>query len=164
MQIVAKHLELEANRRQGEELDLFARSAFNRYYYACYRLVWQLHKTVYPEMNVPGHRDLPDKIERSLYRKFLSQFQRAAKRRLISEGKAKQLRSSVRRSTSELSNVLRQSYGVRCTADYHPEILVIREGSKLVLELTSLAVAPGWVKRVNQLCSSLISEWKSLGN
>lgn len=164
METVAAFLEAEARQRARSDYDLFARSAFNRYYYACYRIVWTLHKTIYPATRVPGHSNLPERIEGDLYDRYRKQVWAAERNNLLSADDGERLRANVRRLTSDLSNLLREGYAVRCVADYDLDVLVVLNGANFTLESTSLATASGWIRRVNLLCGSLISEWRRLGN
>jgi hypothetical protein len=165
MERVAKHLEEEAVRRHNaDEIDVFARSAFNRFYYACYRIVWKLHTRVYPGERVPAHTHLPEIIEGKLYRRYLDRARGARRNRLISDADYQKLRHKVRELTASLSNLLREGYAVRCVADYEPDKRIANDGKRLMLESTSLPTAVRWVERVSHLCGNLLSEWKSLGN
>ncbi len=81
-------------------MDLFARSAFNRYYYACFYEARYLMRLHYPGAKVPAHKDIPDSIEK-IIRMLLRQVRNAHKTGLINwqdrvkkEGARKALGSS----------------------------------------------------------------------
>lgn len=165
MQKVAELLSREVHSRNSlNEKDLFARSAINRYYYACYRVVWDLLKTVYPNKKVPGHSNLPIKIHSGLYKLISKSLSDAEKRGVMRHSEVAKRRNQVRQSTKELSDILTLSYGVRCIADYEPDKKVVVTGSKVALGETTLHAAAQWLRRTEIHCGNLQSEWNALGN
>lgn len=163
MESVARHLVAEAWNREGIDFDLFARTAFNRYYYACYRLARRMLAEIYPDDPVPPHKALPEKIENTLYKFLRDAATKAARTGAITESEAMKIKHSVREATNDLSNVLRAGYAVRCIADYELDEAVVKQNGKIVLYSTSLASASNWFDRANRFCGTLISEWHALG-
>ena len=163
MECVARHLVAEARSREGVEFDLFARTAFNRYYYACYRIVRRMLAEIYPNEAVPPHKSLPEKIENKLYKFLRDAATNAVRTGTITQSEAMKIKHTVREATNELGNVLRTGYAVRCIADYELDEVVTKDNGKIVLCSTSLASASNWFERVDRFCGTLISEWHSLG-
>lgn len=137
---VANHLRDHACAlADAAEVDLFGRSAFNRFYYACY---WAI-RTNLPDMvsdwTKMGHKALPDCLKSSVQKETLKALERQRKSKMISDEDFGRLQPRITRSIAEIARLLEQGYSVRCTADYNPEFKATKTGHSLILEGTKLS-------------------------
>jgi len=140
MRNVGKHLGEHASSLdlEHEEFDSFARSAFNRHYYAIFLQVRSFAKTYYPEGRVM-HGSLPQKLRADILRDLKKATKQAEKLGLISSSEAKAKCSILTESLSELANIVTETYRVRCIADYEPEITVQKSGKNIKLDRFQLS-------------------------
>jgi hypothetical protein len=76
MQEVALHLQVMANARQGPDRDAFARSAYNRYYYACFLEIRATLKEMSLGWSKAPHNSYPD-ILTAIAKDFRAERERA---------------------------------------------------------------------------------------
>ncbi|MFS6536888.1 hypothetical protein V6D52_06225 [Idiomarina loihiensis] len=140
MRNVGKHLGAHASSLglAHDEFDSFARSAFNRHYYAIFLSVRSFAKTYYPEERVK-HNNLPDKLRGKILKDLKKALKQAEELGVINSSDAKSKRSILTHSLSELANIVSETYRVRCIADYDPEVLVQLSGNSIILDRFRLA-------------------------
>ncbi len=68
MQEVAHHLQKTAHSMAGLERDAFARSAYNRYYYACYLEIRTAFSEMSAEWGRSAHKKFPEILRSSISR------------------------------------------------------------------------------------------------
>lgn len=133
------------------EKDAFARSAFNRYYYSAYwtirEFLLDMDKEKYEKVK---HKDIPTylKKERSKLSKYKS----------IDPSET----SRAQRALTDLANLMEGAYGVRVSADYHPEVRV-SASSHLSLGGVKLSEAANWVTKSRHRVHVLKSFFHALG-
>lgn len=66
MQEVAHYLQMKAHATTGPERDLFARSAYNRYYYACFLEMRSAVTEMRPEWARSPHKSYPELLSGSV--------------------------------------------------------------------------------------------------
>jgi len=132
---VANHLRDHACGLEEEpEIDLFGRSAFNRFYYACY---WEI-RTNLPDMvkdwTKMGHKSLPECLKASVLTDTTNTLEKLRRSKVISDADFGRLYPRITRSIAEIARLLEQGYSVRCTADYNPDFKATKTGSSLILD------------------------------
>jgi|SRR5215469_5569361 len=165
MQVVGKHLSDFAMRIRGTSPDdcLFARSAFNRYYYATFLASRQLL------METTGTEGLPHK---ALPEYLVGQFQKILKRKIqggfksgvLSSSDRARMLTALKQNTALLHQLLVTAYGVRVLADYEPDVPVEVKNDTYVLGAETLTTASNWAGRAQMHCKNLHKIWKNLGN
>lgn len=158
MRQVAEHLESEAKRRRMsvDEVNLFARSAFNRYYYATFLLARELMKKFRPDWK-GNHSSLPKELTGSILRE-IKQLKNKANR-LRDYGVVNQCDACIHH-IHRLSEVLEDAYGLRVIADYEPEIAaaIDRDGT-IALGDKKISEAKHWVEQAILLKGQIETFW-----
>ena len=134
MQNVAVHLRDYARKLSDpQQMDVFGRSAFNRFYYACY---WEV-RTTFPHIHKNwakiGHKALPPYLTSSAKQDILKQLDRLHKAKVVGDSEYAKLKGRIEHSLAEISRLLIQGYSIRCVADYNPEIKTEYVGDSLIL-------------------------------
>ena len=164
MKTVADKLaELAIGEKNENTADAFGRSAFNRYYYASYLVTRQMLKDLNTSWASTGHSKIPELLENRIIKRIRTEIKNQNRAGLIPHNEAERLKYISISAISELTNVLRTAYSARVTADYNPEIRVVRDGHNMKLRDDTLDSAQKWVKRVSQFTKSLLKVWSHLG-
>lgn len=160
MRIVAQHLEAQARKCQDpSEIDLFGRSAFNRYYYATFWIVRECLKTIDEAWAEPGHSQAPEILRGQVQRRIRKQLQT----NVLPPGETAKLRSRANNSISALASLLDEARLVRTRADYKPEATAtMSEGTILMAGVTS-GEAARWLKLADTHTANIIDVCRKLG-
>lgn len=160
MRQVAEHLETEAKRRRrsGNDVDLFARSAFNRYYYATFLLARELMRKFRPSWK-GSHSGLPKELTGSILREIR---QLKSKANRLQDWEVVSQCDVCIHHIHQLSELLENAYGLRVIADYEPEILaaIDRDGA-IALGEKKISDAKHWVEQAITLKGQIESFWDS---
>lgn len=160
MELVAKHLESEAlSRKSPEEIDVFGRTAFNRYYYATFWIVRNAVAKIDPKWSEPTHSDLPNLLEGA----FLKLFRKEIKKAGVLGVKVEILTARSNGSAGGLASLMRHAYALRVQADYKFDAGVTKEGAVLVLKETKTSEAANWPRKAETLTSDLLDVAKRIG-
>jgi hypothetical protein len=144
-----------------EHFDRFGRSAFNRYYYACYLETRGMLADLNPGWAKATHANIPD-ILRMINKTFAAVIKKQ-QGRTLTWSDAKNLKQELNRSTSDLAQLLEAAYAIRCIADYQPELAIIRKGSILELQQHSIHEAKNWPARAAACAKDIRKVWNELG-
>lgn len=160
MQAVAHHLQIYAHGLIGPERDAFARSAYNRYYYACFLSL----RAAFAEMNTQWknapHRSYPEILSRSIAQKLHAERRKANKNR---DYELLNLIFTAHRAIPEISKIIKEAYATRIVADYEPDILVdFKGGDRFSLNEVQITNAHEWYQRVSILTESLLAAWRQI--
>lgn len=160
VQEVAHHLQIKAHTMTGGERDAFARSAYNRYYYACYLEI----RAVFREMSVDwgraAHKSFPG-ILRSSISKNLKSGRKAANR--VGDTELERRIDQALRGCAELALIIEKANGARIIADYSPDISVGFNGSaRFSLNGIEITEAHEWYGRVRVLANQILSAWRQV--
>lgn len=165
MQAVGRLLVKTAMTTSDEtDRDLFARSAFNRYYYACFLLARQLCRSFTPDVDSIAHGNMPTYLRTTIKRTIQQRV------KLLSSGGKSRALSDVRRHGSQcmeyikdLAIVLEEAYRVRVIADYRPEqAVVFGQGNTMILAETEVNDAGRWVSRVEHHVKAIEDVWRQI--
>ncbi len=166
MKIVGDYLHQKALKltNNPEEMDLFARSAFNRYYYACFHLARNLVADIHPTSVGANHKQFHETILTTTIQSEIKKIaENQLKKKVIDRSHFSSIVSSSKRSLSQLEDILRRAYSVRCIADYHGEEVVCLEGGNLTLTGKTLHEASMWPKRAAIYCKEIKKQWDEIG-
>lgn len=137
---VANHLRDHAcDLSDASDVDLFGRSAFNRFYYACYWEIRTRLPDIVTDWTKMSHKSLPECLTTSILKGTLKTLDRLRKSKIISDSDFGRLRPRIMRSIPEIAQLLERGYSVRCMADYNPEIKATKTGDSLILAGTKLS-------------------------
>jgi hypothetical protein len=160
MQEVAHHLQMQANSQAGTDRDAFARSAYNRYYYACFLTL----RATFAEMNADWsrtpHKTYPELLNGQIQRELKSARRQASK---SGDRELQNIIDVALRSTPELSRIMTEAYGARIIADYESSISVDFDVSKrFSLNKIEISRAHDWLSKVKPLAENVLAAWKQI--
>ena len=164
MKIVGQELERWALTQKNEgDKDLFARSAFNRYYYALFLVTRQMIGDFEAGWRGTVHAQIPNLLRTAVKKKVERSLKKAVRNDLMSLGESSRIRDEHNTSISTLATLLEEAYQVRIVADYEPEIVVEQTGSVISLDSHKLTSAKAWPDRASACCKSIRKVWKEAG-
>lgn len=165
MQVVGERLSEIAMSIRGTSPDdcLFARSAFNRYYYATFLASRQLLADTIGTKGLP-HKTLPEYLIGTFAKTIKRQIEVEFKSGVLSNTDRARMLGSLKHNTALLQNLLVTAYGVRVLADYAPETPVEIEQNTYSLGAATLSAASNWASRAQMHCKNLHKIWRDLGN
>lgn len=157
MERVGLHLQKTAYRLSAvaSDLDLYGRSAFNRYYYATFLEVRAMLRRCKPGWR--GSHDSVSKELESWVKRGISDIQKKASR--ISDNQSVEICKAATASISDLSRLMLAAYAVRVIADYEPEVPIILDGERFALDRTSVTDAHGWLARARANIAKIDRAW-----
>lgn len=158
MQEVAHHLQVHAHGISGSEKDAFARSAYNRYYYACFLLLRQSFAEMSANWSQMPHRSYPDVLGGAIKKRL------SAERKIAKKSEDRDLEKkidSALRAVPELRNIMIEANAVRVVADYEPGTLVqFASGQRFSLNSIEISRAHEWYSKVGTLVGIILSAWR----
>ncbi len=157
MHTVGRHLESEAIKKNIENADALARSAFNRYYYSTFLTARELLSTKYPKVEEIGHKAYSEifsqKIPKEL-KKHIKTAQTTDPPLVVTLQKAVS-------AAYDLSEIMKKAYGVRIVADYNPNTKVeFTIPDKFKLNGVSISDAHSWQTKAKQLTACIQEAWR----
>lgn len=164
MHQVAEHLSSEAKvQKEPLDADAFARSAFNRYYYATFLGVRKFVSALDADWARRTHSGLPDLLEGDVLKIIRNQAKKLEKQGAITTSRVRAISKQAGQASSEIASILRIAYNVRVVADYKPEQLVLFNHADFALADHTRAEARNWKTRVDQAIGVLLGISKELG-
>lgn len=161
MRLVAEHLEKEAlkRRKRPDELDSFARSAFNRYYYATFLQARLLIRQFKPAWR-GTHGGLPADLV-SVAKRDIGLIKNKAQRSRDWEVVDKC--EICTHHLHGLSELLQSAYAIRVTADYEPDILAtIEKGGAITMGQKKITEAKNWPVQAANFSGKIEGFWSKL--
>ena len=160
LQIVAHHLQIEAQKRSTADRDIFARSAFNRYYYCSFLLTRQLFQSISPNATPHAHKAFPEFLKTTIVKELNRGLEIA---RRTKDGELKNILNRAKSAALNLAQQLVLAYAVRVTADYNPESEVEFESkSRFALNGVSVTEAHQWEQKTKSYCRTIEDAWRYL--
>lgn len=160
MQEVAHHLQIYAQKYAGSGRDAFARSAYNRYYYACFLKVREILASMNIKWSGIHHKDYPLLLNGQIRERFIKERRRANK---SGDHELSSKISSALRAIPKLSEIMASAYGARVVADYRPETpIVFSKIGRFSLNSIDITEAHKWHGNVNILSITILSAWQQI--
>ena len=159
MDRVAHHLQQTAiaKRDNLEDFDIFARSSFNRYYYALFLIVRNTVLIVNPNWDAV-HSGLPDILQGSIYKQINSYRSISLRRQ---DAQTTETCNRALSALKALAELMRNANSVRVIADYNPQIKVLDEGGlRFALGTTNITSAHDWPERAKTLTREVERAWR----
>lgn len=158
MHEVGLHLQIEAIKKKGPEKDLFARSAYNRYYYSIFLLAREMLNIIIPEHGHFAHKAIPEILTGNIV-KTLKRWKRTALKNqdypLI-----KKIDSAIK-AANDLSELMSRAYITRVVADYEPdEIINFSDTENFFLKGMSITEAQRWRGQATLWRDAIIDAWR----
>lgn len=159
--VVALHLQKQAMDRRVDiaEADLFARSAYNRYYYANFLLVRTMIKS-FDSKWTAEHAAIPDLLKGKITRQILKGAKKAREANdFDTAGQCEQARSAA----ADLSDILKVGYIARCIADYNPEMQVVFDDhNRFSLNSINITNAHDWPGKASVFIDKIEKAWRQI--
>lgn len=156
MQNVARHLQVEAVKlapKSAASADAFARSAYNRYYYATFLCVRDtLVQIDNRYRNSLNHKDVPALLRNTIQKRIKTIQKKADK--LGDSSLVKECRQAGSQNLS-FALVLEKAYATRVVADYNPDTAVDFRSVRFTLSGVEVTDAHDWLEKAN-LWSSIV--------
>jgi len=160
MRVVAEHLEEHCKQLTAPcDRDHFARSAFNRYYYAIFLTIRSTLAKIDPNWDEPTHRDVPILLRNSVVKKL----RRRSKGHVMSEPEAAKLSSQGCTAAKALADLVETGNETRKLADYAPERPVLFENATISLGGVKTSTARKWCIDAETRCQVLLNAAKKFG-
>ena len=164
MIVVADHLTITAQSKTSElDVDLFARSAFNRYYYAVYLIVKESISEINNSWGRVSHKNLPDLLTGKILTTIKRKIKQQVKNNLLNQSEGDRIKQKVIHSANELSNLMSLAYSIRVIADYEIETKVEVVGSTIMLASEKISTAKHWKKTAQIHTYTIIQAYKDVG-
>ena len=144
--------------------DEYARTTFNRYYYAAFHAARDFLKVVSPEISQLGHGDFPNFLRRTIRKRYSMRLDQGWRTNLISDKEFGKLESLAKGSIEELARLLESAYAVRVRADYQLEVRVKFRDGGYSLAGTDIKEAANWPSRARFFRESLKNIWVQIGD
>ena len=162
METVAQLLQAQALIRAIHlERDQFARSSFNRYYYAAFLRVRDGLAMMSPGWDEMAHAAMPELLRGGItttLKKGLVQAKRNQDRDLVS------ICSFALEAASELADLLDQGRMTRVTADYRPDQSVdFSTVPDFSLNAVTVKMARSWRQRADLHMKTIEKAWRQIG-
>ncbi|MEY8241027.1 MAG: hypothetical protein RPT25_11825 [Cycloclasticus sp.] len=163
MRRVGEHLEeLALGSKDDDLVDLFGRSAFNRYYYSCYLATRKMLSELQPGWKGSKHSDIPILLTAGVRKKPNDVFKKMEKKG-IDSGRCAKRRQDLQTATNDLAGLLKLAYDARVISDYEPEEPIQKNGNVISLRNNKLNEAKGWLGRTNGYIKTIKKIWKESG-
>lgn len=163
MRHVAQHLESYAQSATEDEIiNIFGRSAFNRYYYACFLATREMLGEFDPGWRNTPHKEIPNLLETTVQKRGVAALERIKKLNKRSP-QYSSYRTELTHATNELAELLRLAYDARIISDYEPEERIIKNGSTISLRHNKLNSANNWVDRTYSHIKIIRKIWREAG-
>lgn len=160
MQEVGHHLQVEAIKKTGDERDLFARSAYNRYYYAVYLAVRRMLTDLDPRWAQIAHKSCPELLKGEITKNY-----KKAKTRANKNGDSAlipKLDQGIR-AAAALASLMEKANAARVVADYEPsEAVNFTTAKRFSLRSIEITEAHEWDSSVRMFTHSIKEAWNQV--
>lgn len=164
MKRVADRLSQIAHDASGsDEINVFGRSSYNRYYYAIFLLVRAKLSQKNTDWGRVAHKSVPDILRGPVLTEIRRSASAQRKSGLLTAGEASQIQDRANYAISDLADLLEEAYQVRCDADYEHDFLVEKSNGTLVMRGRKLSAAASWPRRVEANLGVVVGIWRDLG-
>lgn len=166
---VADHLVKQANsvkRQNGNNLLLagaFGRSAYNRYYYACYLDIRVFVSGINSKWGGLNHSEVPTFLTGAVNNKISLELAKSEKLGMFSKGIFQSKKSLVHTSLSNMASVMSKAYTIRCTVDYEPDVHIEFVKDTFLIDKTPVASVRDWLRVITIEKSKVMYIMKEIG-
>ena len=165
MRIVGDHLRTHAcGLASGADFDLFARSAFNRYYYAAFWITRRMLQDLGQPNDKLRHESIPEHITGKFRRNLLNEASSRRKSKVITSKDEARIKANIESATRGIAKVLTSAYLLRCAADYNADARAVCTLSDIRLMGSTGKDARNWVRDTESYCTTLQKAWRNLGH
>lgn len=161
MHKVAHHLQTVAIDRDESDRDIFARSAYNRYYYAVFLAVRDMLSEMDSKWSHLAHKNYPEVLTgESIMKQFQKEKKRAEKN---SDYALNEKLDKAIRAVKALSSLMSKAYVVRVVADYEPsEAVNFISGERFSLKSVDITEAHSWNNKAEIWIKDIQQAWRQI--
>ncbi|HCB1401081.1 TPA: hypothetical protein QH865_005115 [Klebsiella variicola] len=169
LHLVADHLVKQANatRRKGDAqtilADAYGRSAFNRYYYACFLNIREFVSAIDTSWGKVKHAEVPTLLRVSVNKKIEIELRKSERIGDLTLGEYHSKKSILLTSLENMASTMAMAYTIRGVVDYEPEIEMIFGDGSFSINKTSVASAKGWLQTINLERAKVIKIMREVG-
>ncbi|EPE3624740.1 hypothetical protein ACSIA8_002789 [Serratia marcescens] len=169
LHLVADHLVKQANTafKKGERhqilADAYGRTAFNRYYYACFLNVREFVSNIDASWAKVKHAGVPDLLRVSVNKKIEVELKKSEKIGDITPREYKSKKSIILSSLDSMASTMSMAYTIRGIVDYEPEIEMVFKENGFTINSQTVASAKGWLQTINSERSKITKIMKEVG-
>lgn len=166
---VADHLAKQATSihgRSGANILLagaFGRTAYNRYYYACYLDIRLFVAAINSRWGSLNHSEVPDFLIGAVNNRISQELTKCEKIGLITKGELLSKKSLVHTSLNTMASIMSKAYSIRCTVDYEPEVNIEFDRNTFLIDSVTVASAKDWLKTLTIEKVKVIKVMKEIG-
>jgi hypothetical protein len=161
MNQVAHHLQKEALLQTNpSDRDVFARSAYNRYYYGIFLRVREMLIEFEPQKWAEvAHANCPEILTGQIFERF----RKARKRASTNQDKTLvQLLNRAMSAATDLAKLMERAKGVRVVADYYPNTTVIFDKERFSLGGITVTEAHAWNEDARMKIDTIQQVWRQI--
>ena len=160
MHLVGHHLQTTAiSKTLPTERDLFARSAYNRYYYASFLAARSMLAGMSPDWQRLPHADYPGVLRGAIPKRFKIEQKKAIKSGdFVLE---KQIRAGID-AAKALANILEKANATRVAADYSVIPVSFVGSDRFSLNSVEITEAHSWLSKVSAFSVAIGGVWRQL--
>jgi hypothetical protein len=159
MKKVAEILVERSLKKECDNRDELARTAFNRFYYHCFLCVRKLLLSIEPGKKTLSHKSIPEYLKKTLSKRITTRIKSQSE--IIPNSKS--MAANTRRALQTLAEELEKGYRIRVWADYEPDEAITFNENSFSMQGVTVADARGWVIKVEQNASLLFTIVDQLG-
>jgi hypothetical protein len=161
MEVVARHLQVEAMRRQTQDArDQFGRSAYNRYYYALFLCTRRLLAELDAKWANMPHASYEGVLTGQIKNEIKNGQRRAQK---LSDTNTIQLCERAKQATHELAQLMHRGNATRVVADYNPDTPIdFTSSDRFKLAGIDITEADQWPHRARDLSATIAAAWRQI--
>ena len=166
---VAEHLTKQAqnNFRRGEPsfslADAFGRSAFNRYYYACFLSVRDFLSLLDASWGRAKHKSVPELLRGKVSERITNELKKKERQKFFDAGEVQSKKSLVLTSLDRIASIMSEAYDIRGIVDYQPDVKIVFENGAFQINTTSVSKAKGWLQTIQHEKVKLVRVIQEVG-
>ncbi|NIH19348.1 hypothetical protein [Morganella morganii] len=169
LHLVADHLVKQANAtfKKGEQhqilADAYGRTAFNRYYYACFLNIREFVSNFDSNWAKVKHAGVPELLRISVNKKIVVELKKSERIGDITSREYQSKKSIILSSLDAMASTMSMAYIIRGIVDYEPEIKMIFKENGFTINSQTVASAKGWLQTINSESSKITKIMKEVG-
>ena len=158
-----KLVELAIDDPAGIPAEAYVRSAFNRYYYACFLEVRFMLSQIDQSWTKTSHQQIPCRLRENLNRRARKIIKRNSKNLSIyNQIDPNHCLIVLKDMTNELANEIETAYSIRKIVDYKPNVNIEFYGWETSIDGIALQDAQRWHSRAVEKAKEVLKVWHEI--
>jgi len=166
---VADHLVKQANAtfKKGQVhqslADAYGRTAFNRYYYACFLNIREFVSSIDSSWSKVNHAGVPELLRGSVHKKIESELKKSERVGDLTSREYQSKKSILLSSLDNMASTMSLAYTIRGIVDYEPEVEMVFEKNSFIINKMPVSSAKGWLQTINSEKSKVSKIMREVG-